>query len=145
MRFRPQESVKSQLYLTVPRLCGKWIVFQGFAHNSYFPVFVFLEWHCRMNSIVSSAAASAVRESGLYPSGIGVVNRVRIARASSVGEFGGTSILSPTCSISGIPPTLLATQGVRHADASKRTVGTPSEWLGRTNRSTAWNQFGNRS
>ena len=93
------------------------------------------------NSIKSDTASSR----GLGPGGNseeGLESNSSIAFASSAGAFGNTRRLIPKLAISGMPPTLLATHGVPHDEASRRTLGTPSEWLGRTNTSAARYQRG---
>ena len=57
----------------------------------------------------------------------------RTAPASGLGVIGRHQAARAGWAISGMPPTRLATNGVPHAAASSRTVGTPSERLGRTN------------
>eukprot|EP01137_Pigoraptor_chileana_P014860 Opistho-2@70053 len=68
-----------------------------------------------------------------------------IASASPSGSPGGASRPAPRWATSGTPPTRLATNGVPHADASRRTFGTPSDRLGSARSDAARNQTGSRS
>ena len=67
------------------------------------------------------------------------------AAASSSARPGGTRRSQASSAISGIDPTLLATNGVPQAIDSSRTFGTPSERLGRTVTSAARYQSGRSS
>src|SRR5579864_7971131 len=63
--------------------------------------------------------------------------------AKALASSGRTSQLAPSTAISGIPPTRLATKGVRQASDSRSTLGTPSERLGNTTKSAQRYQSGN--
>src|SRR5262249_22566802 len=68
---------------------------------------------------------------------------VESAAAKTAGSLAGTNRSRPATQISGIPPTLLATNGVPHACDSSSTLGTPSDRLGSTVTSAARYQSAN--
>ena len=103
--------------------------------------------HQRFRTVSSHECNSAMASSRARGPGgnslLGAASVSRMACRSSEGALGVTRRLIPRWAISGIPPTRLATHGTPQADASRSTFGTPSEWLGKTNTSTARNQRGN--
>ena len=95
-----------------------------------------LQSHCGRRSIVSIPKRARTEEAGAIghvamPTGVGQRNERRADFGGPAGSSGGIKIpRSPLVTISGIPPTLLATTGQPAAMASMTTLPNGSERVG---------------